>query len=188
MADLLDRHSPLVISAPGAVAIGPANKARLADAAIVVWTRADVSFLADLGDPAHRPRLDGDQTAALSRLDAELAPVYAEIAHLDVDVEAFHPDRTDRIGQVRRVDDGTRREPREAIARHIVERLGLEIMHQPRPVAAGQPPETIAMWSEVADIRLDVEPFHRPGGQPKRAIARHIIGLLADGESNGQAR
>lgn len=37
-----------------------------------------------------------------------------------------------------------------------------------------------ALYEEVADVAVDVEPFHAGDDKPKRALARHIAQLVAD--------
>ena len=56
-----------------------------------------------------------------------------------------------------------------------------------RPLLVGGPQEALARheaelsarYEEVADQVVDIEPFHSLDGEPKRAIARHIVELLA---------
>ena len=57
-----------------------------------------------------------------------------------------------------------------------------------RPLLAGDARGTLArlhaerapLYAEVADVTVDVEDFHGGTEKPKRALARHIAGLLAD--------
>jgi shikimate kinase len=59
--------------------------------------------------------------------------------------------------------------------------------HRPL-LAAGDPETTLArllaerapLYEQVADVAVDVEPFHTGDEKPKRALARHIAELLAD--------
>jgi shikimate kinase len=174
LADLLDRDAGLVISAPGAVILGRANRARLAESSVVVWIHAPVDFVAGLGDPTHRPRLADGQEAALLRLERELAPTYARVASHIVDVERFHA-----------TNGGD--QPRHAIARHIVALLGLGPVADIPPAdptgLVERAGELDALCAGVADHTVDVEPFHAAPDlteHPKRAIARHIAELLAE--------
>ena len=56
-----------------------------------------------------------------------------------------------------------------------------------RPLLAQDPEGTLArlmverapLYEQVADAVVDVEPFHDGDDKPKRAIARHIVGLAA---------
>lgn len=56
-----------------------------------------------------------------------------------------------------------------------------------RPLLAVDPAGTLArlqaergpLYAEVADLVVDVEPFHVGDDKPKRAIARHVVDLLA---------
>jgi shikimate kinase len=48
--------------------------------------------------------------------------------------------------------------------------------------------ELSALYEEVADRVVDIEPFHAPGGEPKRLIANHIVELLAAGDLPGPVR
>lgn len=55
-----------------------------------------------------------------------------------------------------------------------------------RPLLAGDAAATLArladerrhLYDEVADVAVDVEPFHEGAEKPKRALARHIAGLV----------
>lgn len=55
-----------------------------------------------------------------------------------------------------------------------------------RPLLANDPESTLArllaertpLYEEVADVAVDVEPFHLGDEKPKRALARHIAGLV----------
>jgi hypothetical protein len=44
-----------------------------------------------------------------------------------------------------------------------------------------------ALYHEVADVEVDVEPFHSLDEDPTGAIARHIVDLLALGETDTDA-
>lgn len=57
-----------------------------------------------------------------------------------------------------------------------------------RPLLANDPESTLArllaertpLYEEVADVAVDVEPFHLGDEKPKRALARHIAALVND--------
>lgn len=57
-----------------------------------------------------------------------------------------------------------------------------------RPLLDGDPETTLArllaertpLYEEVADVAVDVEPFHVGDEKPKRALARHIATLVAE--------
>jgi shikimate kinase len=63
-----------------------------------------------------------------------------------------------------------------------------------RPLLAGDAEATLARllaertphYEQVADAAVDVEPFHLGDDPPKRALARHIAGLLADAPAVGR--
>jgi len=76
--------------------------------------RASAEFLAERTDATHRPLLADDPIGALARLEDERAALYAEVADLDVDVEAFHAGEAELPGGVK---------PKHALARHLIERL-----------------------------------------------------------------
>jgi shikimate kinase len=67
--------------------------------------------------------------------------------------------------------------------------------HRPL-LAAGDPEATLArllaerapLYEGVADVAVDVEPFHIGDEKPKRALARHIAELLADAAAVGRVR
>lgn len=178
LADLVSRSGPLVVSAAGGTDIDDDLRALLARSAVVVWFRASTRFLAELSDPTHRPRLADGHEAALERLGRDLSTVYGEVADHAVDIEPFHA-----LGG----------QPRDAIVRHVVALLtagdpqGSVRLPAPGPGEVGDYAETLARaeaeasahFADVADHIVDVEPFLALGGDPKRAIARHIVELLA---------
>jgi shikimate kinase len=94
LATLLAGPEPLVVAAGGGVVLREANRARLAaDDVTVVWLDANPAFLASRVErKAHRPLLAGDESPreVLTRLHAERAALYAEVADLVVEVEPFH--------------------------------------------------------------------------------------------------
>lgn len=169
LTELVGRFGPLVISAPGAVELGQAERALLARAAVVLWIRGPIDLLARLGDPAHRPRLAGGHHQALARLEGELSAVYDDVADHIVDIAPFH---------------AAGGEPRQALARHIAALLGAD------DVAAPDDPDGLdglvapdgdpaALYEAVADHIVDVTPFQAADEEPDRAVTRHILTLLA---------
>lgn len=62
-----------------------------------------------------------------------------------------------------------------------------------RPLLADDPESTLArllaertpLYEEVADVAVDIEPFHLGDEKPKRALARHIAALVADAPAVG---
>ncbi len=89
LAEALGGEEPAVIAAAGGVVIDPVNRRRLGDAGTVVWLRADPALLATrVGAGGHRPLLDGDPLATLTRLAAERDGWYREVADEVVDVGA----------------------------------------------------------------------------------------------------
>jgi shikimate kinase len=178
LADLVSRSGPLVVSAAGGTEIGDDLRALLASSAVVVWFRASTRFLTELSDATHRPRVAGGQEAALERLERDLSTVYGEVADHSVDIEPFHA-----LGG----------QPRDAIVRHVVALLaagdppGSVRLPAPSPgevddyaeALARAEAEASAHFADVADHIVDVEPFHALGRDAKRAIACHILELLA---------
>jgi shikimate kinase len=81
-----------VIAVAGGAVLDLENRAIIRRSGLVVWLRAEVSTLvARVGTGAGRPLLDGGKAAALDRLFAERAPVYAELADLVFDVDRMAP-------------------------------------------------------------------------------------------------
>jgi shikimate kinase len=178
LAELVSRSGPLVVSAAGGTEIGDDLRALLARSAVVVWLRASTRFIAELSDPTHRPRLADGQEAALERLRTDLSTVYGEVADHSVDIEPFHA-----LGG----------QPSDAIVAHVVALLTAgddpgsvrlpaptpgEVDHYAEALARAEA-EASAHFADVADHVVDVEPFQALGGDAKRAIARHIVELLA---------
>jgi shikimate kinase len=55
----------------------------------------------------------------------------------------------------------------------------------PRQVLERLHAERAALYAEVADLVVDVEPFHREEERPKRALAARIADVLAEREAVG---
>lgn len=91
LADLLAAPGPSVVAAGGGVVLAPANRDLLRTRARVVWLRAQVPYLLSRvrQEQDHRPLLDADPEATLTRLAAARTPLYAEVAEITVDVEPF---------------------------------------------------------------------------------------------------
>jgi shikimate kinase len=96
LEELLEHHQPAVIASGGGVVLREDNRRRLRRPEVtVVWLKAGPAFLGSrVEGKEHRPLLAGDEPArdVLARLDAERAPLYAEVADIVVDVEPFHRD------------------------------------------------------------------------------------------------
>jgi shikimate kinase len=92
LAQAATTEGPAVVSVAGGAVLDPDNRALIRSAGLVVWLRAEVSTLAGrVGSGTGRPLLDGGPAAALRRLSAERAPVYAELADLVFDVDRLSP-------------------------------------------------------------------------------------------------
>jgi shikimate kinase len=92
MADLLAAPEPSVIAAGGGAVVTEATRKLLLQPDVfVVWLTATPEFLASrTGKKRHRPLLDGDPVAALSRLAAERAGWYDEVGDVAFDVQPAH--------------------------------------------------------------------------------------------------
>lgn len=94
LEELLEHHRPTVIASGGGVVLRDDSRRRLRGPEVtVVWLDASPAFLASRVErKEHRPLLAGDHPArdVLTRLHAERAPLYAEVADIVVDVEPFH--------------------------------------------------------------------------------------------------
>jgi shikimate kinase len=159
LATLLDRATPLVVSAPGGMPLPAEVRTHLARTAIVVWFRAPPRLLTQRSDPTHRPRLAAGHEAGLSRLDAEHAPDYAAVATHELDIAPVHAATA----------------PAVAIATHLVRVLTAAGPGGGVPLPAPTPGETIGYLAAltrtdreaathldaVADHVVDVEPFLR---------------------------
>jgi len=85
----LTSAGPLVASVAAGVVLDPLDRARLRSGGFVVWLRARIETLADRVAGTDRPWLGDDAGAALSRLYAGRADLYAAVADLVVDVDAL---------------------------------------------------------------------------------------------------
>ena len=99
LADASSSPRPIVVGVGGGAVVHLANRARLAQAGLVVWLRVGVATLMNrLGDGAGRPLLEGDPAGALTRLEAERRAIYETLAQVVVDVDDLNPDAVaDRI-------------------------------------------------------------------------------------------
>jgi shikimate kinase len=117
LADLLASAHPAVIAAGGGAVVTEATRTRLREHACVVWLDADPVFLAERIDAKpHRPLLDGDPVAVLTRLHAERADWYREVADVVIDVAVFH--------------DGSPK-PKRRIAHEIAARVRTQLRQDP---------------------------------------------------------
>ena len=94
LAEALASERPAVVAAAGGVVLDAANRARLRDCESVVWLRARPGTLVSrVASGTHRPLLDSDPEAVLTRLVAEREPLYAEVADVTVDVDGLAPEQ-----------------------------------------------------------------------------------------------
>ena len=88
LREALGSDTPAVVAAAGGVVLQPGNRRLLERHWPVVWLRAGVDTLTRrVGDGSGRPLLAGDPEGALTRLDEERRPLYAEVADVVVDVD-----------------------------------------------------------------------------------------------------
>jgi shikimate kinase len=84
--------TPVVVSAAGGSVLASDNRRLLAQSGLVVWLRARPETNARrVGDGAGRPLLGDDPAGAMTRLFAERAPFYGEVADLVIDVDRLSP-------------------------------------------------------------------------------------------------
>jgi shikimate kinase len=107
MADLLASPAPSVIAAGGGAVVAESTRKLLKQPHVfVVWLTATPEFLASrTTKKPHRPLLDGDPVAALTRLAADRADWYDEVADVAFDVQPAHraapkPEAKDQIARV----------------------------------------------------------------------------------------
>ncbi len=96
---VLSGERPVILSCGGGVVLDPANRASLADRAVVVWLDAsDESLLARMSKSRTvRPLMSGDDPAGtLARLRAERQPLYEELADVTVKVDRGDADTSTR--------------------------------------------------------------------------------------------
>ena len=95
LAEALSSDGPVVVSVAGGAVLDPDNRRRLRQAGLVVWLKAGMPTLAQRVVGAdHRPLLDDDPLAALTRLYRDRRPLYQEVADVVVDVEGLTPEET----------------------------------------------------------------------------------------------
>ncbi len=84
----LSGGEPQVVAVAGGAVLDPANRQLIRANATAVWLRARPETLAKrVGDGAGRPLLGDDPLAALTRLEAERRPYYAELAAHTIEVD-----------------------------------------------------------------------------------------------------
>jgi shikimate kinase len=164
VAMMLDRCAPLVMSAPEATELSREIRSVVAASAVVFWIQ----------DRAPVP--------------SELSALGQELADRVLDVEVF---------------PSLDRDPEPLIVGHILELLAAGNLPDPVRIPAPRPQATVdgheaaptrldedlaALYHEVADVVVDVEPFHSLEDDPIGAIARHIVDLLALGETDADAK
>ena len=93
LAEAVCSPEPTVVAVAGGAVLDPRNRALLRDdAGSVVWLRAGPATLARrVGHGRGRPLLRDDPRGTLTRLAAERAPLYAEVADVVVDVDRAAP-------------------------------------------------------------------------------------------------
>jgi shikimate kinase len=86
----LTGDDPMVVAAAGGVVLSADNRAMLREVdACVVWLQVPVDVLvARVRTQTHRPLLDDDPSGTLTRMAADRAPLYAEVADHMVDATA----------------------------------------------------------------------------------------------------
>jgi shikimate kinase len=94
LAEATASSGPVVVSVAGGAVLDPVNRERIRAGGLVVWLRAEVATLAErVGTGTGRPLLEGGPAAALARLSARRAPIYAELAEIVFDVDLLPPPR-----------------------------------------------------------------------------------------------
>jgi shikimate kinase len=110
--ELLEHHEPCVIASGGGLVLRSDNRARLRRPDVtVVYLDAGPAFLASrVEGKSHRPLISGDESALeiLTRLHAQRAPLYAEVADITIGVEPYH---------------AREEKPKQALAERIAELL-----------------------------------------------------------------
>jgi shikimate kinase len=84
---------PAIVAAAAGVVLDPRLRAELPAAGSVVWLHAPPEVLAERAVRGpHRPWLEGDAAAWIAHASAERAPLYRQVAELEVDTHAEAPD------------------------------------------------------------------------------------------------
>lgn len=88
LAEGLRERPPVIVGVAGGVVDDAADRERIRSGGVVVWLRAPIDVcVARVGEGSDRPWLQGNPEAAMRRLYAGRAPLYAEVASLVVDVK-----------------------------------------------------------------------------------------------------
>lgn len=92
-------QQPTVIAVAGGAVLDADNRKVIRGCGTVVWLQAQPHRLAErVGDGAGRPLLEGDKNEIMTRLLAERAPHYAEVADTVIEVDGLTPDQVaDRV-------------------------------------------------------------------------------------------
>lgn len=99
LATACNSERPTVIAVAGGAVLSADNRRLIRECGTVVWLQAEPHRLAErVGDGAGRPLLDGEKDEIMTRLLAERAPHYAEVADAAIDVDHLTPDQVaDRV-------------------------------------------------------------------------------------------
>jgi shikimate kinase len=95
LAAALTSVGPVVVSVAGGAVLDADNRHRLRQAGLVVWLRASLQTLARRvgAGQGHRPLLEEDPLAALTRLYQQRRPLYAQVADVVIDVDLLTPEQ-----------------------------------------------------------------------------------------------
>lgn len=90
VGDALRRREPTVVATGGGAVLDPGSRALMADRGIVVWLDPPIPrVVARLEGDRSRPLLDGEPIAQrLAQIRADRAPLYEEVAHTCVAIDA----------------------------------------------------------------------------------------------------
>jgi shikimate kinase len=99
LAIACNSERPTVVAVAGGAVLSADNRRVIRECGTVVWLRVEPHRLAErVGDGAGRPLLEGDKDEIMTRLLAERAPHYAEVADAAIDVDHLTPDEVaDRV-------------------------------------------------------------------------------------------
>jgi len=92
--EALSAVDPVVLAVAGGAVLAPGNRDLMRSKSTVVWLRATAdTIIGRIGDGRGRPLLADDPAGSIRRLDAIRRPIYAEVSHVVIDVDAVSIER-----------------------------------------------------------------------------------------------
>lgn len=98
LRDALNENVPAVVAAAGGAVLDPRSRTHMNERGWVIWLQGDPAVLAKrVVNGTHRPLLDEDPVGTLTKMSADRADLYAEVADVVVDVTPLSMDAAGQL-------------------------------------------------------------------------------------------